>query len=139
MAYVLFFMAGDISDIIPFLTSIMIGIDTLRNSEPILFNISIVLQYYTLYLLNDDYQSSALWPVLIGMVMLSLSWLKYNPFPEKINQNNVESISYDGDSNTYQNLPNIQSNIDFDFEKNLGLVGSIFALIFMIPFFWRKI
>ena len=134
MAYVLFFMAGDISDIIPFLTSIMIGIDTLRNSEPILFNISIVLQYYTLYLLNDDYQISALWPVLIGMAMLSLSWVKYNPFPEKINQKNIESISYEGDSNTYQNLPNIQSNIDFDFEKNLGLVGSIFALIFMIPF-----
>jgi hypothetical protein len=93
-----------------------------------------VLQYYTLYLLNDDYQISALWPVLIGMAMLSLSWVKYNPFPEKINQKNIESISYEGDSNTYQNLPNIQSNIDFDFEKNLGLVGSIFALIFMIPF-----
>ena len=87
-----------------------------------------MLQYYTLYLLNDDYQISALWPVLIGMTMLYLSWLKYNPFPEKIYQNNVESISYDGDSNTYQNLPNIQSNIDFDFEKNLGLVGSILSL-----------
>ena len=134
MAYILFFMAGDISDIIPFLTSIIIGMDTLRNSEPILFNISIMLQYYTLYLFNDDYQNSALWPVLVGIIMLSSSWLRYNPFPEKIIKNSAENISYDPDSKTYQNSTDSQSIIDFDFEKNLGLVGSFFAIIFIIPF-----
>ena len=115
--YSFLLLSDDISDFIPFFTSLIIAFDTFYNNRTWLFHSSILLQTLTLYFLLDGqvaFGYVSLWPSFIGICMLYCSWADYNPFP--IDENLSESI------------------INFDYQYNLGLIGSLFTILFMMPF-----
>lgn len=124
MAYCFLLVPDGISDFLPFLTSLLIAFDTFKNNRPWLFHCSIILQTFTLTLALDgvDFGYISLLPVTYGLYMIYCSWAEYNPFPEtKFRENDMkEEIA--------------ESDYKFDYEYNLGLIGSLLTILFIIPF-----
>ena len=118
--YLFILFSGGISYFLPFLSSILIGWDGLRKGVPGLVKISIFMQWLALsfFLSVDvgiDEEIALLWPIIVGLCMVILSWQR-----REING---------GDSLF---LIMIQED-DFDSERDLGLFGSAFILVPMIP------
>jgi hypothetical protein len=125
-AYCFLMMSGDISNFLPFLTSLLITFDTFKNNQPWLVHCSILLQTFTLYYALSDYDVNfgyiSLLPITFGLYMIYCSWAEYNPFTEP----NVDEIDF--------NIEKIVDTNKFDHQYNLGLIGSLFTIFFMIPF-----
>jgi hypothetical protein len=124
MAYCFLLVPDGISDFLPFLTSLLIAFDTFKNNRPWLFNCSIILQTFTLTLALDgvDFGYISLLPVTYGLYMIYCSWAEYNPFPEaKFRENDMKEEI-------------VESDYKFDYEYNLGLIGSLLTILFIIPF-----
>jgi len=124
MAYYFLLMSEGISDFLPFLTSLLITFDTFKNNRPWLFHCSILLQTFTLTLaLNEvDFGYISLLPVTYGLYMIYCSWAEYNPFPET----KFEEIDIKEEK--------VEIADNFDYQYNLGLIGSLFTILFIIPF-----
>ena len=117
LGYSFLLLSDDISNFIPFFTSLLIAFDTFHNNRIWLFHSSILLQTFTLYSLLDDqveFGYVSLWPSFIGIYMIYCSWAEYNPFP--IDEKSSESV------------------INVDYQYNLGLIGSLFTILFMMSF-----
>ena len=125
LAYIFLLMSYDISNSIPFLTSLLIAFDTFKNNRPWLFHCSILLQTFTLHLALYDYDVdfgyTSLWPVVIGLYMIYCSWAEYNPFPVSDEIGEINTVG-----ETMGSIDN------FDYQYNLGLIGSFFTIFFMI-------
>ena len=124
MAYCFLLVPDGISDFLPFLTSLLITFDTFKNNRPWLFHFSILLQTFTLTLaLNDvDFGYISLLPVTYGLYMIYCSWAEYNPFPEtKFEESDIKE-------------ENVEFLYNFDYQYNLGLIGSSLTILFIIPF-----
>jgi hypothetical protein len=124
MAYCFLLVPDGISDFLPFLTSLLITFDTFKNNRPWLFHCSILLQTFTLTLaLNGvDFGYISLLPVSYGLYMIYCSWAEYNPFPEtKFGENDMKD-------------ENVEFLYNFDYQYNLGLIGSLFTILFIMPF-----
>ena len=117
LGYSFLLLSDDISNFIPFFTSLLIAFDTFHNNRIWLFHSSILLQTFTLYSLLDgqvEFGYVSLWPSFIGIYMIYCSWTEYNPFP--IDEKSSESV------------------INVDYQYNLGLIGSLFTILFMMSF-----
>ena len=114
VGYSFLLISGDFSDLVPFITSILIMYDTYKYSLFRAFYASILLQLYTFSTLFEfiSFGYISLWPITIGLFLIHCSWKKYNFF----NNWNEEKIS------------------DFNHEYEFGLLGSILVLFFTIPF-----
>ena len=124
MAYCFLLMSEGISDFLPFLTSLLITFDAYKNNQPWLFHCSILLQTFTLTLaLNEvDFGYISLLPVTYGLYMVYCSWAEYNPFPEtKFGEIDIKEEK-------------VESAYNFDYQYNLGLIGSLLTILFIIPF-----
>ena len=114
--YLFTLMTGDISWALPFLSSLVAGLDGIRNGIPWLLHVSVPVQTFTLALWIHNGEGgnaidATLWPILVGLVMLQQSWVRRNPF---------------------QRLDEDRHGNPFDFEKNTGLFGSGFFLFFSL-------
>ncbi len=134
MAYCLFLVSGDIGELMPFLISLIIGLDAFLNRQSMIFYLSILAQYFTLSAAIDNYEISSIIPISVGIIMIYMSWIKYNPFSEKSTQINNKNITFQQGSGLYSANQNHDYDVIVDFEKNLGLVGSLFTILFIIPF-----
>ena len=124
MAYCFLLMSEGISDFLPFLTSLLITIDTFKNNRPWLLHCSILLQTFTLTLaLNEvDFGYISLLPVMYGLYMIYCSWAEYNPFPEtKLGEIDMKDEK-------------VEYAYNFDYQYNLGLIGSLLTILFIVPF-----
>lgn len=124
MAYCFLLMSEGVSDFLPFLTSLLITFDTFKSNRPWLFHCSILLQTFTLTLaLNEvDFGYISLLPVTYGLYMIYCSWTEYNPFPEtKFRENDMKE-------------ENVEFLYSFDYQYNLGLIGSLLTILFIVPF-----
>ena len=115
MAYSLLIVSGDLSEMIPFITSLLIMYDSYKYSLYRTFFASIILQTFMLsrLLVNVSFGYISLWPFGIGLFLIYCSWKKYNFF---------------------DNIPSSNNSISYNHEFEFGLVGSSLVLFFIIPF-----
>ena len=115
VAYSLLIVSGDLSEIIPFITSLLIMYDSYKYSLYRTFFASIILQTFMLsrLLVNVSFGYISLWPFTIGLFLIYCSWKKYNFF---------------------DNIPSSNNSISYNHEFEFGLVGSSLVLFFIIPF-----
>ena len=115
VAYSLLIVSGDLSEMIPFITSLLIMYDSYKYSLYRTFFASIILQTFMLsrLLVNVSFGYISLWPFGIGLFLIYCSWKKYNFF---------------------DNIPSSNNSISYNHEFEFGLVGSSLVLFFIIPF-----
>ena len=119
--YLFILFTGGISYLLPFLSSLLIGWDGLRKGFPALVKISIFMQWAILsqFLFEDlgeDPEIALLWPIIMGIAMISLSWQRKDPYGGHSKKLILQDIE------------------DFDSERDLGVFGSVFIAIPMLPF-----
>lgn len=114
VGYSFLLISGDFSDLVPFITSIIIMFDTYKYSLYRSFYASILLQLYTFSSLFESISFGyiSLWPIIIGLFLIYCSWKKYNFF----NNWSEEKTS------------------DYNHEYEFGLFGSILVLFFIVQF-----
>ena len=114
VGYSFLLISGDFSDLVPFITSIIIMYDTCKYSLYRVFYASILLQLYTFSTLFEfiSFGYISLWPITVGLFLIYCSWKKYDFFKNW----NEEKTS------------------DYNHEYEFGLIGSILVVFFIIPF-----
>ena len=117
--YAFILLSGGITWVLPFVSALLMGWDALRSGVPALVHLSVVIQLFTLAELltdlNIDSDQALLWPVFVGIVMVALSWKQIDPYGGEIRFSMFQDQEH-------------------DVEKELGLFGSAFALLSMVPY-----
>tara|TARA_Y100000766_G_scaffold256780_1_gene243826 strand:- start:886 stop:3774 length:2889 start_codon:yes stop_codon:yes gene_type:complete len=121
--YAFLLISGGISGALPFVSALVAGWDGLRTGTPIVLHGSVLIQTFTLESwLHADFgfhsEEALVWPIVVGIVMVGLSWRRANPYGREI---------------VSQNLATPGSE-PFDMEKDFGMFGSAFFLIAMFPY-----